>query len=62
MIDRLQTEELTKIYEKVAVVNGINLDMKSGEVIGLLGRNGAGKTTTFLMMSGIVKRRQGTAK
>lgn len=55
MTDRLQTEELTKIYEKVAVVNRINLDMKSGEVIGLLGRNGAGKTTTFLMMSGIVK-------
>ncbi len=55
MTDRLQTEELTKIYEKTAVVNRINLDMKSGEVIGLLGRNGAGKTTTFLMMSGIVK-------
>jgi lipopolysaccharide export system ATP-binding protein len=53
--DRLQTEELTKIYDKVAVVNRINLDIQSGEVIGLLGRNGAGKTTTFLMMSGIVK-------
>jgi lipopolysaccharide export system ATP-binding protein len=53
--DRLQTKELTKIYDKVAVVNRINLDIQSGEVIGLLGRNGAGKTTTFLMMSGIVK-------
>lgn len=53
--DKLQTEELTKIYNKVPVVNRINLSIESGEVIGLLGRNGAGKTTTFLMMSGIVK-------
>ncbi len=55
MTDRLQTEELTKIYNKVPVVNRISLSIESGEVIGLLGRNGAGKTTTFLMMSGIVK-------
>lgn len=57
--DKLQTEELTKIYNKVPVVNRINLSIESGEVIGLLGRNGAGKTTTFLMMSGIVKPDEG---
>lgn len=55
MTDILQTEDLTKIYNKVPVVNRINLNIESGEVIGLLGRNGAGKTTTFLMMSGIIK-------
>ena len=55
MSDILQTEDLTKIYNKVPVVNRINLSIESGEVIGLLGRNGAGKTTTFLMMSGIIK-------
>lgn len=53
--DELKTVALTKIYNKVAVVNKINLAVESGEIIGLLGRNGAGKTTTFLMMSGIVK-------
>jgi lipopolysaccharide export system ATP-binding protein len=53
--DELKTVGLTKIYNKVAVVDKINLTVESGEVIGLLGRNGAGKTTTFLMMSGIVK-------
>lgn len=52
---RLQTVELTKIYNKTRVVDRINLGVESGDVIGLLGRNGAGKTTTFLMMSGIVK-------
>lgn len=55
MTDRLQTQQLTKIYNKIPVVNEISLSIDSGQVIGLLGRNGAGKTTTFLMMSGIVK-------
>jgi lipopolysaccharide export system ATP-binding protein len=53
-MDRLQTRELTKIYNHVAVVDSISLDFKSGEITALLGRNGAGKTTTFLMMAGIV--------
>ena len=52
---QLRTEDLTKIYNKTAVVNQISLGIKSGDVVGLLGPNGAGKTTTFLMMSGIVK-------
>lgn len=52
---QLRTEDLTKIYNKTAVVNQINLGIESSDVIGLLGPNGAGKTTTFLMMSGIVK-------
>jgi lipopolysaccharide export system ATP-binding protein len=41
-------------------VNKIDLTIKSGEIIGLLGRNGAGKTTTFLMLSGIVKPNSGS--
>lgn len=55
MTATLRTEKLMKIYDKVRVVNNIDLLAKSGEIIGLLGRNGAGKTTTFLMVSGIVK-------
>ncbi len=51
----LSTKGLTKIYNGIPVVDEINLDIKSGQIIGLLGRNGAGKTTTFLMLSGIVK-------
>ncbi len=54
-MDILKTEKLTKIYNNEAVVNKIDLTLKSGEIIGLLGRNGAGKTTTFLMLSGIIK-------
>jgi lipopolysaccharide export system ATP-binding protein len=51
----LKTEELTKIYNNTPVVNKISLTLRTGEVVGLLGRNGAGKTTTFLMLSGIIK-------
>lgn len=51
----LKTERLTKIYNSVRVVDSVNLEIRSGEIIGLLGRNGAGKTTTFLMLAGIVK-------
>jgi len=53
--DTLRTDGLTKIYDRVPVVDHIAIHANSGEVIGLLGRNGAGKTTTFLMISGIVK-------
>jgi lipopolysaccharide export system ATP-binding protein len=54
-MDRLETRDLTKVYEGVAVVDRIRLDFAAGAVTALLGRNGAGKTTTFLMMAGIVK-------
>ena len=53
-MDRLLTRNLTKIYNRIPVVDAINLEFKSGKITALLGRNGAGKTTTFLMMAGIV--------
>ncbi len=61
-MDRLLTRDLTKIYNRVAVVDGINLEFKSGKITALLGRNGAGKTTTFLMMAGIVKPDSGSVE
>jgi lipopolysaccharide export system ATP-binding protein len=49
----LRTRDLTKSYGGRTVVNGVNLEIASGEVIGLLGANGAGKTTTFSMVVGL---------
>ena len=49
----LRTIELTKSYGGRTVVRGINLDVASGEIVGLLGANGAGKTTTFYMTVGL---------
>lgn len=61
-MDRLLTLDLTKIYNRVPVVDAINLEFMSGKITALLGRNGAGKTTTFLMMAGIVKPDSGSVE
>ncbi|MFN3412607.1 MAG: LPS export ABC transporter ATP-binding protein [Thermoanaerobaculum sp.] len=45
---------LCKRYGPRTVVDGVSLDLHSGEVVGLLGPNGAGKTTTFYMLVGLV--------
>ena len=49
----LATRDLTKSYSGRTVVKGVNVEIASGEVIGLLGANGAGKTTTFSMVVGL---------
>ncbi len=51
----LSTEGLVKIYGTRAVVNGVDIQLGRGEVVGLLGPNGAGKTTSFYMMVGLVR-------
>ncbi len=55
----LKVEGVTKSYNGRRVVDGVNLQVKGGEVVGLLGPNGAGKTTTFHMMVGLVHPDQG---
>ena len=42
------------------MVNGVNLNIRAGEVVGLLGPNGAGKTTSFYMLVGLVRPTAGT--
>jgi lipopolysaccharide export system ATP-binding protein len=51
----LKSEGLIKSFNFRPVVKGVNIEISSGEIIGLLGRNGAGKTTTFQMIVGLVK-------
>ena len=51
----LRTDQLVKIYGGRAVVNGVDINVRRGEVVGLLGPNGAGKTTTFYMIVGLVR-------
>ena len=49
------TERLVKGYNGRPVVDGVDIGVSRGEIVGLLGPNGAGKTTTFAMMVGYVK-------
>jgi lipopolysaccharide export system ATP-binding protein len=51
----LRTDKLVKIYGGRSVVNGVDINVKRGEIVGLLGPNGAGKTTTFYMIVGLVR-------
>ena len=49
----LSTVDLTKSFKGRKVVDGVNLKIAQGEVVGLLGPNGAGKTTTFYIIVGL---------
>jgi lipopolysaccharide export system ATP-binding protein len=51
----LETRQLKKAYAGRTVVNGVDITINPGEIVGLLGPNGAGKTTTFYMVTGLVK-------
>ncbi|HEX8897476.1 MAG TPA: ATP-binding cassette domain-containing protein, partial [Chthoniobacterales bacterium] len=55
----LSTERLVKIYGGRAVVNGVDIKVRAGEIVGLLGPNGAGKTTSFYMIVGLVRPNSG---
>jgi lipopolysaccharide export system ATP-binding protein len=55
----LHTEGLVKIYGGRRVVDGVDIHVQRGEVVGLLGPNGAGKTTTFYMTVGLVRPNAG---
>lgn len=55
----LKADNLSKTYQKRAIVNRVSLTVNAGEVVGLLGPNGAGKTTCFYMIAGLVSTEGG---
>lgn len=55
----LNTTNITKIYGKKAVVNKVTMNIKKGEIYGLIGRNGAGKTTIMRMIAGLASLNDG---
>ncbi len=56
----IRINQLTKRYGRFTAVDGIDLEVPSGELFGFLGPNGAGKTTTFRMVAGILRPTSGT--
>ncbi len=55
MSEVLSCQGLAKTYNERRVVDGVDLRVDAGEIVGLLGPNGAGKTTTFYMVVGLVR-------
>jgi lipopolysaccharide export system ATP-binding protein len=51
----LEAKGLSKWFRRRHVVRNVDVELKSGEIVGLLGPNGAGKTTIFSMIVGLVK-------
>ena len=51
----LETKGLRKSYNGRTVVDGVDITVEKGEIVGLLGPNGAGKTTTFYMVTGVIR-------
>jgi len=54
-ISTLRAVQLQKAYKGRRVVDGVDFEIQSGQVIGLLGPNGAGKTTSFYMVVGLIR-------
>lgn len=56
----IKTVGLTKMYGSFGALNGLDLQIMSGEIYGLLGPNGAGKTTTLKIAAGLVEPTSGS--
>jgi ABC-2 type transport system ATP-binding protein len=58
----LRTKGLVKRFGSITAVDGLDLEVRRGEVVGLLGPNGAGKSTTIGMVLGLITPTAGTGE
>ena len=56
----IEYRNLTKVYKNVPALNGVNLDIPAGRIVGLLGPNGSGKTTLIKLSVGLLTPTTGT--
>lgn len=61
-MEMIEIKNLTKKYKDRVAVDNLNLSIKQGKLLALLGINGAGKTTTLKMLSGLIQPTSGDAK
>ena len=58
----IKTIAINKAYQEQQILNGVELDIKQGEVYGLIGKNGAGKTTLMKILAGLMPQYEGTVE
>jgi ABC-2 type transport system ATP-binding protein len=58
----VKTSALRKVFRQLVAVEGLDLEIRRGEVFGLLGPNGSGKTTTIRMLCGLMEPTSGGAE
>jgi branched-chain amino acid transport system ATP-binding protein len=56
----LKVDDLTVAYGAIVAVKGLNLEVRKGEIVTLIGSNGAGKSTTLRTISGLLKPKSGS--
>ncbi|KGX87427.1 ABC transporter ATP-binding protein [Pontibacillus marinus] len=56
----VSVDQLSKTFDKTAVIKDLSFQLEKGKCVSLLGQNGAGKTTTLRMLSGLMKPTKGT--
>lgn len=59
MANIVEIKDLTKSYGRARALNGINLNIETGKVVGILGPNGSGKTTLIKILAGILQPTKG---
>jgi branched-chain amino acid transport system ATP-binding protein len=55
----LELKTVSKLFGGLAAINGLNMEINEGEIVGLIGPNGAGKTTTFNVITGELRPSEG---
>lgn len=55
----IRFEQVTKRYEDKDALSDLNLEIRDGEIFGLIGHNGAGKTTTISILTSIIEASYG---
>jgi ABC-2 type transport system ATP-binding protein len=58
----LETEGVYKKYLRKQALNGLNISIESGKIVGLLGPNGSGKTTFLKLLTGLLRPTAGNLK
>ena len=62
MINIVEAKNLSKNYFNKRALDGINLNLKAGKVVGILGPNGSGKTTLIKILTGLLRQSKGEVK